>query len=176
MKDVYLGARVLGSGEMIKAGKELLRLQEENQKLGAKIYALSSQIISLEQDKIELREKLSRIEKALNKQIADIDEQDLCLNPFEQEIWDIFNGNCEGKFTPHFIDAEEIDVKKFKAEMSKVRLQVHPIEKEDVYDGCHNCYYQPKPLMACEWLYQQTTIFVKCPRWKARIMPPKERE
>ena len=38
---------------MIKAGEELLRLQEENQKLGAKVYALSSQIISLEQDKID---------------------------------------------------------------------------------------------------------------------------
>lgn len=82
---------------MIKTGEELLRLQAENQDLKAKVYALSSQIISLEQDKIDLREKLSRIENALNKQIADIDGQDLCLNPFEQEIWDILNGNCESE-------------------------------------------------------------------------------
>ena len=82
---------------MIKAGEEVLRLQKENQDLKAKVYALSSQIISLEQDKIDLREKLSRIEKALNKQIADIDGQNLCLNSFEQEIWDIFNGKCEGE-------------------------------------------------------------------------------
>lgn len=39
---------------MIKAGEELLRLQEENQKLGARIYDLSSRAIALEQDKIDL--------------------------------------------------------------------------------------------------------------------------
>lgn len=82
---------------MIKAGEELLKLQSENEDLKAKIYALSSQMISLEQDKIELQEKLSRIEKALDKQITDLDGEDLSLNSFEQEIWDIFNGNCEGE-------------------------------------------------------------------------------
>lgn len=82
---------------MIKAGEELLRLQKENEELKAKIYALSTQIISLEQDKIELREKLSRIEKALNKQITDLDGEDLSLNSFEQEIWDIFNWNSESE-------------------------------------------------------------------------------
>ena len=94
---------------MIKAGEELLRLQAENQDLKAKVYALSSQIISLEQDKIDLSEKLSRIEKALNKQIADIDGQDLCLNSFEQEIWDIFNGKCEGEVAYYEVKEDESD-------------------------------------------------------------------
>ena len=36
------------------------------------------------------------------------------------------------------------------------------------YHGCHDCEYQPEPLMACEWLHKQTTIFISCPRWQKR--------
>lgn len=52
---------------MIKAGEELLRLQEENQKLGAKVYALSSQIISLEQDKIDLTNEIKGLKEGIAK-------------------------------------------------------------------------------------------------------------
>ena len=52
---------------MIKAGEEVLRLQEENQKLGAKVYALSSQIISLEQDKIDLANEIKNLKEGIAK-------------------------------------------------------------------------------------------------------------
>lgn len=52
---------------MIKAGEELLRLQEENQKLGAKVYSLSSQIISLEQDKIDLANEIKDLKDGIAK-------------------------------------------------------------------------------------------------------------
>ena len=52
---------------MIKAREELLRLQEENQKLGAKVYSLSSQIISLEQDKIDLANEIKSLKEGIAK-------------------------------------------------------------------------------------------------------------
>lgn len=52
---------------MIKAGEELLRLQKENEELKAKIYALSSQIISLEQDKIDLANEIKALKEGIDK-------------------------------------------------------------------------------------------------------------
>lgn len=52
---------------MIKSGEELLRLQEENQKLGAKVYSLSSQIVSLEQDKIDLTNEIKGLKDGIVK-------------------------------------------------------------------------------------------------------------
>ena len=46
--------------------EELLMLREENEKLKARNYALSSQLISLEQDKIELREKLDAVRQLIH--------------------------------------------------------------------------------------------------------------
>lgn len=59
---------------MIKAGEELLRLQEENQKLGAKVYALSSQIISLEQDKIDLANEIKGLKEGIAKAREEMDK------------------------------------------------------------------------------------------------------
>ena len=56
---------------MIKAEEELLRLQKENQDLKAKVYALSSQIISVEQDKIDLTNEI----KGLKEGIANAREE-----------------------------------------------------------------------------------------------------
>lgn len=64
---------------MIKAGEEVLRLQKENQDLKAKIYALSSQAIALEQDKIDLREENAMLNKKLNA-IKDLS------NKYENEL------------------------------------------------------------------------------------------
>lgn len=54
-------------GKMIKAGEELLKLQKENQELKAKVYALSSQIISVEQDKIDLANKIKAFKEGIDK-------------------------------------------------------------------------------------------------------------
>lgn len=59
---------------MIKSGEELLRLQEENQKLGAKVYALSSQIISLEQDKIDLTNEIKGLKEGIAKAREEMDK------------------------------------------------------------------------------------------------------
>ena len=77
--------------------------------------------------------------------------------------------------TVRVIDVPKMDVDKFKEEMSKVRPLIHPIEKQAaIHHGCHDCEYQPKPLMTCDWLHHQTTIFVQCPRWKARMIPSEQ--
>ena len=52
---------------MIKAGEELLKLQKENQELKAKVYALSSQIISVEQDKIDLTNEFKNLKEGIAK-------------------------------------------------------------------------------------------------------------
>lgn len=52
---------------MIKAGEELLRLQKENEELKAKVYALSSQIISVEQDKIDLANEIKDLKEGIDK-------------------------------------------------------------------------------------------------------------
>lgn len=59
---------------MIKTGEELLRLQEENQKLGAKVYALSSQIVSLEQDKIDLANEIKGLKEGIAKAEEEMDK------------------------------------------------------------------------------------------------------
>ena len=52
---------------MIKAGEELLKLQKENQELKARVYALSSQVISLEQQKIDLTETLDAVRNLVDE-------------------------------------------------------------------------------------------------------------
>lgn len=87
---------------MIKAGEELLRLQAENQDLKAKVYALSSQIISVEQDKIELREENARLNKKLNtiKELSDKYENELSMcvaSHYMEKIRVIFEDTCESE-------------------------------------------------------------------------------
>ena len=65
---------------MIKLGEKLLRLQEENQKLGAKVYALSSQIVSSEQDKIDLVNEIESLKDGIAKAREEMETE--------------FNNNC----------------------------------------------------------------------------------
>ena len=87
---------------MIKAGEELLRLQAENQKLGARIYELSSQVIALEQDKIDLKEENTKLRNTLKEIIS-------------------------AKDIPSFIlPVEDIDPEKLKVLMSQAKPQIVP--------------------------------------------------
>ena len=101
---------------------------------------------------------------------ANLDNRAEQLKTELREILDSYSGI-------RFIDITEKDVDKFKEEMSKAQLPIYPIKKEAViYHGCYDCECQPEPLMTCDWLYHQTTIYTQCPRWKARTMPPKQCE
>lgn len=74
---------------MIKAGEEVLRLQEENQKLGAKVYSLSSQIISLEQDKIDLTNEIKGLKEGIAKAREEMDNID--LNEYADNTYQLVN-------------------------------------------------------------------------------------
>lgn len=95
------------------------------------------------------------------------------LDNLKRELLEILDSYS----APRFIDTSEMDVDKFKEEMSKARPLIHPIEKQAaIYHGCHNCDYQPELFKACEWRYNQNEIFVQCPRWKARMIPSEQRK
>lgn len=74
---------------MIKAGEELLKLQDENQKLGAKVYSLSSQIISLEQDKIDLTNEIKGLKEGITKAREEMDNID--LNEYADNTYQLVN-------------------------------------------------------------------------------------
>ena len=77
---------------MIKAGEELLRLQEENKNLGAKVYALSSNLISLEQDKIDLLEENKKLKDSIDEAIEEIEQTLYVDSLIFGELIDFKNG------------------------------------------------------------------------------------
>lgn len=40
-------------------------------------------------------------------------------------------------------------------------------QSKETYN-CNNCKHQPEPLLMCDWMKEQPTVYLKCPRWEDR--------
>lgn len=69
-------------------------------------------------------------------------------------------------------DQNPVTLKLYEDITNKIITKVKYKKPELIeYKGCSNCKFSPGPLLACDWLIEQSTIYLKCPRWE-----PKEKQ
>lgn len=70
--------------------------------------------------------------------------------------------------------AESITRNKIIAmERKELEKYLHPeppinLDQSKETYNCNNCKHQPEPLLMCDWMKEQPTVYLKCPRWEAK--------